>query len=60
MDEVDLTEVRWFELQDGEKIIIQQNCLFEEERSNEFDEIIMDREGALQLAYKIIEALEDK
>ena len=59
MDEIDLAQINFFEIEDGEFIIIQQNCLHNDERSAELDEIIMSREAALKLAYKIINALED-
>lgn len=54
--EVDFSVINWFELEDGDYICIQQEAI----KEDEFDEIIMTRECALELAYKIIEALEIK
>ena len=53
--------IEWFEVKDGDEICIRQGYTREDDEDDDedgFDEVLMTREVALELAHILIETLE--
>ena len=50
--------IEWFEIMDGEYLVLKQPCLESEDRCNEYDEILISRSASIELAHKILNTFE--